>query len=80
MPCQQYPSRTLLVRWGQPLNVVSVVWLGQPRAPGGTTQLSAMSPSDCKPATTMQTTPPSTNTKAPFPTGQNIKQDSTARM
>ena len=56
--CWQCPSRTLLVHWGQPLNVVSAVRLAQRRAPGGTTQLSAMSPSDCKPVTIVQTTLP----------------------
>lgn len=72
IPCQHCPSRTLLVHWAQPLNVVSVVGLEQLRAPGGTTQLSAMSPSDCKPATTVQTIPPSPNTQAQFLTRKHI--------
>jgi len=64
--CWQCPSRTLLVHWGQPLNVVSAERLAQRRAPGGTTQLSAMSPSDCKPVTTVQTTLPH-RTHSPIP-------------
>jgi hypothetical protein len=49
--------------------------LGQLRALDGTTQLSAMSPSDCKPVIRVQTTPPSINILTIFFTRQHTSNN-----